>query len=225
MAEKENLEKENEENKNEETKKKSEIKEEKKESKPAVKKDSKKVKEEKVELEREYIIPLKKSILKVPRYKRAKKAVRTIREFLAKHMKVENRDIKKIKIDLYLNNELWFRGIKKPGNKIKVKAIKKSGIVYAELAEIPEHVKFVIARDKRKKEKSEKMKVKMPKHEEKEKESEEKKIDEAEKEKASIESGLAMQKKVAKELKHTAKPITGKQDNMAGKTQRKSMKK
>ncbi len=205
--------------------KKETVKEKKKESKPAVKKESEKVKEEKIELEREYVIPLKKKVLKVPKYKRAKKAVRTIREFLVKHMKVENRDIKKVKIDLYLNNELWFRGIKKPANKIKVKAVKKGGIVYVELAEVPEAVKFVIARDKKKKEKSKKIKVKMSKHEEKEKISDEEKTEAIEKKKASVEEGLAIQKKVAKDLRHTAKPVSGKQDNLAGKTQRKALKK
>ena len=53
---------------------------------PAVK-DSK-VNDSPIELEREYIVPLKRGSLKVPRYKRAKKAVKTLKEFLAKHMKV-----------------------------------------------------------------------------------------------------------------------------------------
>ena len=117
-----------------------------------VKKENKKdIKvEEVIELEREYVIPLKRSVLKAPQYRRAKKAIKTIREFLVKHMKVEDRDLRKIKIDRYLNNEVWFRGIKKPANKIKVKAVKKGGFVYVELAEIPEAVKFVMARDKKK---------------------------------------------------------------------------
>jgi len=103
-------------------------------------------KEEKAELEREYVIPLRRNAMKVPRYKRAKKAVKAIKEFLAKHMKVEDRDTRKVKVNMYLNNEVWFRGIKKPPAKIKVKAIKKDGIVYAELAEVPEKVKFDMAK-------------------------------------------------------------------------------
>ncbi|MFA5061116.1 MAG: 50S ribosomal protein L31e [Candidatus Pacearchaeota archaeon] len=196
----------------------------KKESKPAVKKDTKKVKEEKIELEREYVIPLRKSVLKAQRYRRAKKAIKVIKEFLAKHMKVENRDLKKVKIDLYLNNEVWFRGIKKPANKIKVKAVKKGGIVYAELAEIPKAVKFVIEKDKRKSEKAQKAKVKMPKHPEKEKEKEEGEEDKTEKEKATVEAGLEMQKQEAKALKHTSKQVSGEQENFAGRTQRKALK-
>jgi large subunit ribosomal protein L31e len=196
----------------------------KKESKPAVKKEKKKEKEEKIELEREYIIPLKMQVLKVPRYRRAKKAVKTIKEFLAKHMKVEDRDIKKVKINIYLNNEIWFRGIKKPANKIKVKAVKKGGIVYAELAEVPEIIKFKIQKEKRIKEQSEKQKVKMPVHEEKpqEEKTEEQKVDEKEKEKASVEAGLEMQKEAAKEMKHTAKAVTAKQEKQT--IRRKAMK-
>jgi len=119
-------------------------------SKPAVGKKSGKDKKEKVEvieLEREYVIPLKRNVLKAPQYRRAKKAIRVIREFLVKHMRVEDRDLRKVKIDKYLNNEIWFRGIKKPVNKIKVKAVKKGGIVYVELVDIPEAVKYVMARD------------------------------------------------------------------------------
>lgn len=200
----------------------------KKESKPAVKKDTKKIKEEKIELEREYVIPLRKGVLKAPRYRRAKKAIKIIKEFLAKHMKVENRDLKKVKIDLYLNNEVWFRGIKKPANKIKVKAIKKGGVVYAELAEVPKVVKFVMERDKKQSEKAQKAKVKMPKHPEKEKDKTEKKEEEkdkTEKEKATVEAGLEIQKQEAKTLKHTSKQVSGEQENFAGRTQRKALKK
>src|SRR3989344_3578475 len=83
-----------------------------------------KIKEPKVVLEREYIVPLRKGWLKVPKYKRANKAVKTLKEFIARHMGIYDRDLRKIKIDIILNNELRFRGIKKPPIKIKVKAKK-----------------------------------------------------------------------------------------------------
>ena len=54
-------------------------------------------------LEREYIVPLRKGWLKVPDYKRANKAVKTLKEFLVKHMKVYDRDLRKIKIEIDLN--------------------------------------------------------------------------------------------------------------------------
>ena len=80
----------------------------KKQSKPAVaKKVSKKKKEVEIEIEREYVVPLKKGVLNVPRYRRAKKAIRVLKEFMVRHMKVRDRDLKKVKIDIYLNNELW----------------------------------------------------------------------------------------------------------------------
>ena len=133
--------------------------EEKKEGKksvPAVSKEKKEKKTsktpvKKVELEREYIIPLRKEILKVPAYKRAKKAIKAMKQFLAKHMRVEDRDLRKVKIDMYLNNEVWFKGIKKPLTKVKVIAKKIDGIVYAELAEIPEVVKYTMARHEKRK--------------------------------------------------------------------------
>ena len=154
-------------------------------------------------LEREYIVPLRKKVNKVQRYKRAKKAVKVLKEFIAKHMKVEERDLKKVKIDRFLNNELWFRGIKKPVGKIKVKAVKyDDGIVKVELVDIPDKVKFDIDREKKRQEKVKPTKKKVEKKEE---ETEEEKKDEEEKEKASVEAGLKEQKVVAKEMKHTSK--------------------
>ena len=61
-------------------------------------------------LERTYVIPLKKEWSKVPSYKRTRKAIVAIKEFIARHMRVYDRDLDKIKIDSYLNNEIWARG-------------------------------------------------------------------------------------------------------------------
>lgn len=178
----------------------------KKESKPAVaKKTSKKKEEVKVELEREYVVPLKKGVLKVPHYRRAKKAIRVLKEFIAKHMKVRDRDLRKVKVDIHLNNELWFRGIKKPANKIKVKAKKIGEIVYVELAEVPETVKFVMAREAKKKAVSEKAKVKKPKHEKEEAKTEDEKTEEKEDVKAVIEKSAEVSKAKARAEKHTTK--------------------
>ena len=41
-------------------------------------------------LERTYNVPLRKEFLKVPKYKRAKKAVTALKQFLVKHMKSDN---------------------------------------------------------------------------------------------------------------------------------------
>ena len=178
-------------------------------SKPAVEKSKLKVGKKdvapKVELEREYVVPLKRGSLNVPRYRRAKKAVKTLKEFLARHMRVENRDLKKVKIDIYLNNELWFRGIKKPVSKIKVKAVKREGIVYVELADVPEAVKFAKAWDEKKNAVVEEKKVKAPKDVSGAKKTEEEKVEEKEDVKAGAELDAKVEKAMVKAEKHTAK--------------------
>jgi len=182
--------------------------EDKKESKPAVKKEVKaKDKKEVVELEREYVVPLKRGVLNVPHYRRAKKAVRVLKEFMVKHMQVRDRDLRKVKVDINLNNEIWFRGIKKPMNKIKVKAKKIDGIVYVELAEIPEVVAYKIAREEKAKAAAN---VKAPKKvEEKVEEDADKdgvadKVEEKEGVKAGSEKAAKTSKAAVKTEKHTA---------------------
>ena len=185
--------------------KKEEVKKE--EKKPEKKDDKKKGKDKKDEkpvLEREYVIPLRFKVNKVPRYKRAKKAIRVIREFLVRHMKVYDRDLGKIKIDRWLNEELWFRGIKKPPAKIKIIAKKfADGIVRVELAEIPDAVKWKIQKEKKRAEGVKTVK-KIAKAEEKP-ETEEEEKEEEEEEKSVVEAGLRAQEKSAKQMKHTAK--------------------
>ncbi len=179
-------------------------------------------KQEQTGLEREYIVPLRKKVQKVPRYRRAKKAIKVIKEFLAKNMKVEERDLNKIKIDKYLNQEIWFRGIKNPPSKIKVKAIKKSdGIVYTELVDIPEKVKWDMEREKRLQQASEKVKKSKKQEEQKPEKTKEQSEETKEKEKASVEAGLKAQKQQAVNEKHTAKPKQPKQTQI----HRKAMKK
>ncbi len=177
----------------------------------------------KVILEREYIVPLRKKWLKTPEYKRVPKAIKTLQHFIARHMKVEERDLKKIKIDKWLNAEMWFRGIRKPYNKIKVKAMKlENGEVLVQLVEIPEALKWKIEKEKKLKEvgkleekkkeevkEVEKFEEKKAEEAEKEKEEvkEEKKAEEAkkeekEKEAATVESGLKQAEIKHREIKH-----------------------
>lgn len=171
----------------------------------AVKSDVKAGVDAKIELEREYIIPLRRGFLKVACYKKAKRAVHDIKEFLAKHMKVQDRDLNLVKIDSYLNNEIWFRGIKNPMHKIKVKAIKKGGIVYAQLADVPDVVKFKMARDQKRTAGVKKVDIK---HDEKNNHVEEGKVeskeDSSEKEKATQEAGVKENKAEAKAQKHSS---------------------
>ncbi len=80
-------------------------------------------------LERTYIIPLRKEWLKAPKYKRSKKAIKAIKEFLARHMKSDN-----VKILNELNLEVWKHGIKNPPCKVKISTVKDDeGVVRANL--------------------------------------------------------------------------------------------
>jgi large subunit ribosomal protein L31e len=70
-------------------------------------------------IERTYNVPLRKEYQKVPRWRKTKKAVKALREFLVRHMKSEN-----IKLDEDVNNELWKHGIRNPPHHLKVVARK-----------------------------------------------------------------------------------------------------
>lgn len=94
---------------------------------------AKKQDSQKIVLERIYNIPLRKEFLKVAKYKRAKKAVRAVKEFLVHHMKSED-----VKLGKYLNLKIWERGIKNPPHHVKVKVTKtEEGTVMAELVDLP----------------------------------------------------------------------------------------
>lgn len=114
--------------------------------------------ERKKVLEREYVIHMRKEISKVPSYKRAEKAITAIKEFLLRHMKVYDRDKKKIKLSKWLNEAVWARSIKNPPVRIKVKAVKFSdGIVEAELAELSKNAQIEKTKEQQRKEEAEKI--------------------------------------------------------------------
>ena len=80
-------------------------------------------------LERTYTIPLRRGWVKAARYKRAKKAVKTLREFLIHHMKSEE-----VLLMPELNVELWKHGMKNPPSRVKVNVTKDDkGVVKAQL--------------------------------------------------------------------------------------------
>lgn len=79
-----------------------------------------------------HTIPLRK-VKDVPRKKRAIKAVKIVKEFLARHM---NAEIEDILLNNTINEEIWRKGITKPPSKIRVKATRKDdGMIEAVLAE------------------------------------------------------------------------------------------
>ena len=91
--------------------------------------EEKEEEEEEIEIveERTYTIPLRR-VWGPPRGKRTPRAVRLLRAFVKRHMKVEN-----VEISNEVNEELWARGIRKPPRKITVRLVKdKEGrvIVY-----------------------------------------------------------------------------------------------
>ena len=83
------------------------------------------------EIERTITIPLRATKM-APRTRRALRAVKEIRENVARHMKA---DAEKIWIDQALNEKIWERGIQKPPKRITVKAVKyDDGLVEVSLA-------------------------------------------------------------------------------------------
>ena len=107
-------------------------------------------------LEREYTIPLRRFWVNVPKYRRSARAINAIKTFIAKHMKVTERDVNNVKLDVYLNNEIWYRGTDNPPSKVKVKAVKEGEIVKVTLSEVPAYVKFLQAKHAKLHKKSEK---------------------------------------------------------------------
>jgi large subunit ribosomal protein L31e len=100
-------------------------------------------------IEREYTIPLREKCRPVPRYKKTPKAIKTVKEFIVRHMQIRNRDLKKVKLDMYLNELLWQRGIKKPLHKVKVKAVKEGDIVKVYAIDLPTKLNFKKIRQER----------------------------------------------------------------------------
>jgi len=72
-------------------------------------------------MERIFTIPLRKAYRK-PRTRRTPTAMRLIKLYLQRHMKLKNSDIE-IKIGKHLNETLWNRGIRYPPRRVRVKAV------------------------------------------------------------------------------------------------------
>ena len=115
------------------------------EEKPAEeKKAEKKEEEEEIVEERFYTIPLSKAWI-YPKKKRAPRAMRILKSFVTKHMKLEGRkpsegeeeeELGRLIVSNEVNLKMWDRGIGKPPRKIRVRAAKdKEGNVTVYLAE------------------------------------------------------------------------------------------
>jgi large subunit ribosomal protein L31e len=114
--------------------------EEEEEEKPAKKTKE----EEEIVEERIYTVPLGKAWI-LPGRKRAPRAMRMLRSFIVKHMKLdvhketedeEEEEPGKLTISNEVNLRVWNRGIEKPPRKVRVRAAKdKDGNVTVYLAE------------------------------------------------------------------------------------------
>ncbi len=105
-------------------------------------KGRKKEEEEEFVEERIYTVPLGKAWIMPPR-RRAPRAMRMLKAFIVKHMKLEaqpteeeEEEPKQLIVDNEVNEKIWGRGIEKPPRKIRVRAAKdKEGNVTVFLAE------------------------------------------------------------------------------------------
>ena len=100
-----------------------------------------KLREEEIVEERIYTVPLRKAWIAPPN-KRAPRAIRILKSFITRHMKLEARkeegeeEPKKLIVSNEVNEKIWSRGIEKPPRKIRVRAAKdKEGNVTIYLAE------------------------------------------------------------------------------------------
>lgn len=75
-----------------------------------------------------YTIPLREDFVKVPKHRRAKRAISKIKSYITRHMKTEN-----IKIGKELNEKVWGNGIKNPPGKVTVKVKRVEDSVTVEL--------------------------------------------------------------------------------------------
>lgn len=108
------------------------------------KREKKKEKEEEIVEERTYTVPLSKAWI-MPANKRAPKAMRILKAFLVKHMKLkakpavegeEEEEPGALIISNEVNQRVWSKGIEKPPRNIRVRAAKdKDGNVTVYLAE------------------------------------------------------------------------------------------
>ena len=110
------------------------------EEKREVEKEKKKELEEEIVEEKFYTIPLRRAWIS-QRKKRAPRAMRIIRGFVEKHMKIRSEAVgeeeaESLVISNEVNEKVWSRGIEKPPRKIRVRAVKdKEGVITVHLAE------------------------------------------------------------------------------------------
>lgn len=145
--------------------------------------------------EKIYTIPLRREFISVPIYRKTKKAVVGIKNYIKRHLKVEE-----VKIGSHLNELMWKKGATNPPPRVKVKAKKEDNIGYVELPEF----------DFQKKKTEEKTSIKDKIMGKKEPEPQTEKAKEEKQEEKLLEEGKATKKR-AKRVKEETK--TGTKEN------------
>ncbi|AAR39213.1 NEQ364 [Nanoarchaeum equitans Kin4-M] len=76
----------------------------------------------------EYTVNLRKAVLVTSRFKRTKKAVKALKEFVMRHTKA-----KIVKISQELNKFIWKRGGRKPPTKFTIVVTKEGDTAFVDL--------------------------------------------------------------------------------------------
>ena len=85
---------------------------------------------------RTYTVPLRKEYLKTPKWRRAEKAVSTLRSFVGRHSKIEEN-----KMGRWINESIWKRSAKNPPSRVRVDVKRVADSVTVELSELPKKAK------------------------------------------------------------------------------------
>ncbi|MDA1197109.1 MAG: 50S ribosomal protein L31e [Nanoarchaeota archaeon] len=150
---------------------------------------------EKPELERTYIIPLRKVYQRAPRWRRTPRAVKAVRVFVVKHMKATS-----VKMGKHLNLFLWKDGMKNPPHKVEVACVKdKEGMVTVEITGAPKEVKNDEKPAKKKNDKKEDVKDAPSEKDEERKKIEKEELNTIKKEKIPTPKEASVPKQVAQQ--------------------------
>ncbi|MBS3151316.1 60S ribosomal protein L31 [Candidatus Woesearchaeota archaeon] len=163
--------------------------------------------------ERIYTIPLRKEWLKVPVYKRSRKAITATKQFLFRHLK------KEVNVGPYLNEYIWKQGNRHPPARVKIRIEDEKGKLTAELINAPR-------KEIKKEDKEDIIKIKKPEFLKKKEEKEVKVVkDEGEKEKIAEEKKEIDKKAIEKVPVDKLREREEKEMVKSADTQPKSLKK
>ena len=147
---------------------------------------------------RTYTVPLRREFLKVPKWRRSKRAAEALRAFLTKHTKSE-----KVVFSRWVNEKIWMHGAKNPPGQLKIDVKREKDRVFAELVDLPPRAKRIIEAEK--KAAKEKEKKKLPEKNEEKRKEEKKDTSKKSKTKTQKTAKKASRKDLQKELEAAKK--------------------